>query len=164
MPPLTQPAGPIRTEAERNLALLGYGLLGVSIFFAGVTALVAVIIAYALHDAATDQLSSHFRLQIRIFWVGAACVLLALVGGVVAAFGALGNFLHAAPPSDLVRHVVLWNHDIDLSSLRVTPLVVIAATVAVGAAILGVVWMIVAPTVGFIRLASARHMGQTAAS
>ncbi|MFA7261443.1 MAG: hypothetical protein WC068_00355 [Caulobacter sp.] len=159
---MTQPAGLIRREAERNLALLGYGLLGVSIFFAGVTALVAVIIAYALRDAATEQLSSHFRLQIRIFWIGAACALLAVVGGLVAAFGALGNFLHQAPPADLVRHVVLWGNAIDLSGLRVTPLVVIAATVAVGAALLGAAWMIVAPTIGFIRLASSRHMGQTA--
>ena len=61
---MLKPAGAIRTEAERNLALLGYGLLGVSVFFAGVTALVAVIVAYALHDAATETLSSHFRFQI----------------------------------------------------------------------------------------------------
>lgn len=159
---MTKPAGAIRTEAERNLALLGYGLLAVSVFFAGVTALVAVIIAYALHDAATEQLSSHFRFQIRIFWIAAACVLLAVVGSVVAAFGALGNFLHQAPPTDLVRHVVLWGHDFDLSGLRVTPLVVVAATVAVGAALLGVIWTIVAPAIGFIRLASSRHIGQTA--
>jgi len=159
---VTKPAGAIRTEAERNLALLGYGLLAVSVFFAGVTALVAVIIAYALHDAATEQLSSHFRFQIRIFWIGAACVLLAVVGSLVATFGALGNFLHHAPPTDLVRHVVLWGRDFDLSGLRVTPLVVVAATVAVGSALLGVIWTIVAPAIGFIRLASSRHMGQTA--
>lgn len=50
---MTKPAGAIRTEAERNLALVAYGMLGFSVFFAGITALVAVIIAYALHDAAT---------------------------------------------------------------------------------------------------------------
>lgn len=161
---MTTPAGAIRTEAERNLALLGYGLLGVSIFFAGVTALVAVIVAYALHDAATEQLSRHFRLQIRIFWIGIAFVLLTAVSGLVAAFGALGNFLHQTPPADLVRHVVLWGYDIDLSGLRVTPLVIVASAVAVGAALLGIAWMIVAPTVGFIRLASSRHFGQTAPS
>ena len=51
---MNSPAVTIRTEAERNLALLAYGLLGVSVFFAGITALVAVIIAYTLHDAATE--------------------------------------------------------------------------------------------------------------
>lgn len=159
---MTKPAGAIRTEAERNLALLAYGLLGVSVFFAGITALVAVIIAYTLHDAATEELSSHFRVQVRIFWVGVACVALMVIAGVVAAFGALGNLLHSAPPSDLVRHIDLWGHDIDLSQLRITPLVVLSAAVSAGSALIGVLWMIGAPTIGFIRLATSRHMGETA--
>ncbi len=159
---MNKPAGPIRTEAERNLALLCYGLLGVSVFFAGVTALVAVIVAYALHDAATEELSGHFRFQIRIFWLAVGCVLLAVVAGVVAAFGAMGNLLHQAPPTDMVGHIDLWGHDIDLSSLRITPLVVVASTIAGGAALLGMLWIIIAPTVGFIRLATSKHIGQTA--
>ena len=161
---MNKPAGAIRTEAERNLALLAYGLLGVSVFFAGITALVAVIIAYTLHDAANETLSGHFRFQIRIFWVGVVCILLTIVAGIVATFGAVGNLLHAAPPADLVRTIDLWGHVIDLSRLRITPLVVIAATVAGGAAIFGALWMILASTIGFIRLASARHMGETARS
>lgn len=159
---MNKPAGAIRTEAERNLALLAYGLLGVSVFFAGITALVAVIIAYTLHDAATEALSSHFRFQVRIFWIGVVCVLLTVVAGIVATFGAVGNLLHEAPPADLVRTIDLWGHVIDLSRLRITPLVVIAATVAGGAAIFGALWMIGASTIGFIRLATSKHIGETA--
>lgn len=161
---MLKPAGAIRTEAERNLALLGYGLLGVSVFFAGVTALVAVIVAYALHDAATETLSSHFRFQIRIFWIGTGCLLLAVTAGGVAAFASLGNLLHHAAPGDMVSRITVWHHEVDLSGLRITPLVVISAVIALGAAALGALWMVVAPTIGFIRLATARHMRETALS
>ncbi len=155
-------AGPIRTEAERNLALLAYGLLGVSVFFAGITALVAAVIAYTLHDAANETLSRHFRFQIRIFWVGVAAIVLTVVAAVVAVLGAAGNLLHTAPPSDLVRTISVWGHQIDLSGLRITPLVVIATTVSAGSALLGALWMALASAIGFIRLASTRHMRETA--
>lgn len=161
---MNKPAGAIRTEAERNLALLAYGLLGVSVFFAGITALVAVIIAYTLHDAANETLSSHFRFQIRIFWIGLGCVALAVVAGVVAAVSSLGALLHQAPPTDMVRTLDLWGHSIDLSGLRITPLVVVSAGVAVSSALLGAVWTILAPAFGFIRLATSKHMSETAAS
>lgn len=159
---MTKPAGSLRTEAERNLALLGYGLLGVSILFAGVTAVVAVGIAYALHDAATEDLSRHFRFQIRIFWVGVGFILLTLVAGLVAAFGAVGNLLHQAAPTDMVTQIEVFGQQVDLSGLRITPLVVIATGVSAGAGLLGAVWMLIAPTTGFIRLATSRRMGETA--
>lgn len=158
---MTKPAGALRTEAERNLALLAYGLLGVSMFFAGVTALVAVIIAYWLHDAATEELSRHFRFQIRIFWIGVAAIVLTVIAGVVAALGAAGNLLHSAPPSDLVRTVEVWGQVYDLSGLRITPLVIVATAVSAGSAVLGALWMVLASAIGFIRLASSRHLGQT---
>lgn len=161
---MTKPAGIIRTEAERNLALLAYGLLGVSMFFAGITALVAIIIAYVLHDAATEELSRHFRFQIRIFWIGVAAVALTVIAGLVAALGAAGNLLHSAPPSDLVRTVYVFGREIDLSGLRMTPLVITAAAVSAGSAVLGALWMVGASAIGFIRLASSRHIGQTAHS
>lgn len=161
---MTKPAGIIRTEAERNLALLAYGLLGVSMFFAGITALVAIIIAYVLHDAATEELARHFRFQIRIFWLGVAAVALTVIAGLVAALGAAGNLLHSAPPSDLVRTVYVFGREIDLSGLRMTPLVITAAAVSAGSAVLGALWMVGASTIGFIRLASSKHIGQTAHS
>lgn len=160
--PLTTPAGAIRTEAERNLALLAYGLLGVSMFFAGITALVAIIIAYVLHDAATEELSRHFRFQIRIFWIGAAAVALTVIAGTVAALASAGALLHTAPPPDLVRTIHVFGHGIDLSGLRITPLVMTAAAVCAGSAVLGALWMVLASVIGFIRLATSKHLGQTA--
>jgi len=159
---ITMPAGLLRTEAERNLALLAYGLLGVSIFFAGTTALVAVIIAYVLHAANNEELSRHFRFQIRIFWIGFACVAVTVIAGLVAALAAAGNLLHEAVPADAVARIDIWGRHIDVSSLRITPLVVIAAAVCGGAALFGALWMVLASALGFIRLATSKHLGQTA--
>lgn len=91
-----------------------------------------------------------------------AAIILTVVAGVVAGLGAAGNLLHTAPPSDLVRTIDLWGHQIDLSGLRITPLVVIAAAVSAGSALLGALWMVLASAIGFIRLASSKHLGQTA--
>lgn len=159
---MTNPAGAIRTEAERNLALLSYGLLGVSVFFAGITALVAVIIAYSLHNAATEELSRHFRFQTRIFWVGVVCILVTIVAAIVATLGAAGNLLHTAPPPDLVRTMEVFGYPVDLSGLRLTPLVMTALAISAGSALFGALWMMLASAFGFIRLASSKHIGQTA--
>ncbi|MDP1738772.1 MAG: hypothetical protein Q8L23_15190 [Caulobacter sp.] len=156
------PAGLLRTEAERNLALLAYGLLGVSIFFAGTTALVAAVIAYVLHDAGTEDLSRHFRFQIRIFWIGVACIAVTIIAGLVATLAAAGNQLHDAAPADTVAQIDLWGRHFDVSGLRITPLVVIAATICGGTALFGALWMVIASTIGFVRLATSHSMGQTA--
>ncbi len=155
-------AGPVRTEVERNMALLAYGLMGVSIFFAGVTALAAVVIAYVLQNATTEDLSRHFRFQIRIFWVGVACLVVAAISAIVAGLGAAGNLLHSAPPSDLIGRIEVWGFEADLSGLRITPLVIIALSVSAAAAFFGGLWAMIASAIGFIRLATSPGMGQIA--
>src|SRR5687768_6848331 len=76
-------------DVVRNLAMFSYGLLFASIFFAGVPALIAAIIAYTQRDEAPPDVRTHYDFQIRIFWVAfalsiaaAACVLGAVVSGV----------------------------------------------------------------------------------
>jgi len=157
---VTKPAGAIRTEAERNLALLGYGLLAVSVFFAGTTALVAVIIAYWLHDAATEELSRHFRFQVRIFWIGmlfiAAFVIAGVAGGLLFLRDVIAN--HGRWQGvDLRREFVE-----QISEFRYNGLAFILLAASGLSAVLGILWMFIAPVIGFIRLASSRHIGQTA--
>ena len=157
---MTKPAGAIRTEAERNLALLGYGLLGVSVFFAGITALVAVIIAYTLHDAATEELSRHFRFQTRIFWVGVLLVAIFVVTGVSSGLLLLRDVIGSHgrwQGVDLHREFVEQVREFRYNSLAFGMLAASSLS-----AVLGVLWMFVAPTIGFIRLASSKHIGQTA--
>src|SRR5829696_6439022 len=75
-------------DTTMNMAMLGYALLFASIFFAGLPALIAVVIAYAHRKEGSRALRNHFNAQIRIFWVGfaltlaaAACALAGLVAG-----------------------------------------------------------------------------------
>jgi uncharacterized membrane protein len=60
------------------LALAVYVLFGLG-YFTGITALIGVIIAHVMVDDADPVLRSHYRFQIRTFWIG----LLFLVIGVV---------------------------------------------------------------------------------
>ena len=166
---MTKPAGAIRTEAERNLALLGYGLLGLSIFFAGTTALVGVLIAYWLHDAATPELSRHFRAQVRIFWVTvillAICVVMATAGLLLMIKGTLHHDLSELPTQPrgwfgiLVTRLSIAIEAPEPNGLA-TPRVLMLVSVVAG---LGAfLWSILASAIGFIRLASSKHIGQTA--
>lgn len=70
-------------EAQRklkNVALAGYALQAL-FFVAGISAIVAVVLAYIKRDDARDTwLESHFRWQIRTFWWG---LLWGIIGGVL---------------------------------------------------------------------------------
>ena len=60
----------------RNVVLAGYALQALA-FFVGISAIVAIVLAYVKRDDARGTwLESHFRWQIRTFWF-------ALLGGVI---------------------------------------------------------------------------------
>ncbi len=71
-----------------NMAKVAYILYLVSIVF-GVTALVAVVIAYVNRDEGPQWLRSHYQFQIRTFWIG----LLYLVVGSVLSLVIIGWFM-----------------------------------------------------------------------
>ena len=73
------------TMSDKQLALVVYILYLVS-YFTGITALVGVIIAFIQIDSADPILASHYRFQIRTFWIG----LLYLFVGVILAFVLIG--------------------------------------------------------------------------
>jgi uncharacterized membrane protein len=61
----------------KNVALAGYALQTLAFFLGGVPAIVAIVLAYVKRDDAVGTwLESHFRWQIRTFWIG-------LAGGIV---------------------------------------------------------------------------------
>jgi len=62
----------------------------------------------------------------------------------------------------VVTEIVVFGRQFDLSGVRITPLVVVAAGASAGAGLLGALWMLIAPTAGFIQLATSRRMGETA--
>ncbi len=64
---------PYETErpivSDNVLAIAVYVLYGVG-YFTGISALIGVIIAYMKVDDADPVLRSHYRFQIRTFWIG----------------------------------------------------------------------------------------------
>ena len=82
-----------RAASGRNLAFLNYGLLFASVFFAGVPALVAVIVAYSQKDQATPDIRAHHDFQIRIFWVALATTLIAAASVLGVVMGLVGELI-----------------------------------------------------------------------
>lgn len=145
-------------EAARNLALINYGLLFASIFFAGVPALIAVIIAYSQRDEAPPSIRSHHDFQIRIFWVAFALTMAAGACGLGALISGVGELME-------FTRVNGWDGfstiNIDLSRLAIDGRMVVLLVTAVVLSLLAGVWLIAAPAIGFIRLVSARGIGLT---
>ncbi len=69
--------------AERRTANLIYILYLLSLIF-GVTSLVGLVMAYINKGDAPEWVQSHYRFQIRTFWIG---LLFGVIGGVTVAFG-----------------------------------------------------------------------------
>jgi uncharacterized membrane protein len=58
--------------SDNTFALAVYVLYGVSYFASGVSALIGVVIAHMKVVDADPMLQSHYRFQIRTFWIGLA--------------------------------------------------------------------------------------------
>lgn len=147
-----------RAETARNIAYINYALLFAAVLFAGVPAVAAAVIAYAQRDEAPEILASHFAFQIRIFWIAFAMVMAA-----AAAF--LGVMVKIAATMFEVTRLEGWNAPdvVQIDFTRVTldaPLVALLALTSLFAA-LGGLWLIFAPALGVLRLASGRAMGHS---
>ena len=139
------------SDTSMNLAMLGYGLLFLSVFFAGLTALVAVVIAYSQKDAAPKRIRSHFNFQIRMFWVALALTLGAAAcasAGIVAGLGQIVD-VAAVTGFDDLGNVRIQLRDVTIDAGTIA---LLAAAVVLG--LLSTFRLIIASSVGFIRLAS----------
>jgi uncharacterized membrane protein len=76
---------PPQAVSNTTLAMIVYVLYFVSYFFL-LTAVVGVIIAYVQIGAADPMLQTHYRFQIRTFWIG----LIYFVAGVILCFVVVG--------------------------------------------------------------------------
>jgi uncharacterized membrane protein len=90
----TTPAPTSRPAARDSTAKIAYVLYLASLLV-GVTSLIAVVIAYVSVGDAPEPLRSHYRFQIRTFWIGALYGLVGVlllpvgVGGLVLLFVAV---------------------------------------------------------------------------
>jgi uncharacterized membrane protein len=147
-------------DASANLALVNYGLLFASIFFAGVPALIAAIIAYSQRDEATVSVRSHFNFQIRIFWVAFGLSLAAGASALAAVVRAAGDLLAFGKAQGWSN----FDMDLDMSRISIDGGVIALVVAFALFSVLAAAWLVAAPAIGFIRLASQRGMGHSAGS
>lgn len=153
-------AAPGRGDVDSNLALANYCLLFVSILFAGLPGLIAVVIAYVQRDVASPAVRSHFNYQIRIFWVALALSVIAALS----ALGALAIGIGQLIDFSLHNQWDAWDTiAFDGSDMRIDPAVILLLGVTAIALLAATFWLLIAPVIGFIRLASQRAMGDRAA-
>jgi uncharacterized membrane protein len=145
-------------ESSQNLAMIGYGLLFASIFFAGFPSLIAVVIAYSQRDAAPRFVRSHFQFQIRIFWVAFVLTLSAAACGLAGVITGLGEVIDVAAVRGLDH---LETTRIELPALTINAQVIGLVVAALLLGFLSSLWLLAAPAVGFIRLASERTIGHS---
>jgi len=144
-------------EVDRNLALLGYGLLFFAIFFAGVPALIAVAIAYTRRRDVNCTVKSHHRFQIYIFWIGFALTALAALSGLGAVISILVQAVSSAMHTKLNGFDVVSYRSVQFSGAVAAFSV---ATVSLG--VLTALWLLITSSYGFIQLATHRPIRQTA--
>ena len=77
-------AAPARQIAKTELMAKLVYILYLASLVVGVTSLVGVVIAYVYQGDAPEGLRTHFRLQIRTFWIG---LLYGLVGALLSLLG-----------------------------------------------------------------------------
>lgn len=147
-----------RGETAENLAMVAYGLLFASIFFAGAPALIAVVIAYSQRREASPRIRSHYDFQIRIFWVAFVLTLAAASSGLTGVIAGLGELIDVASISRIER---IESISIDLSHITIDGRVVGLLVAACVLGFLSSLWLLGASAVGFIRLASERAMGES---
>jgi uncharacterized membrane protein len=156
MTPVSETARTSGDDADRNLALLAYGLLFFAIFFAGAPALIAVAIAYTRKAKVPRLIRSHHRFQIFIFWTGLALTLLAALSGLAAVVTALVTIVGAAMHSG-------WNAQAFIvHPMHLGKVMAVFTTAAVLLGIVTGLWLMASSAYGFIRLASHRSIRQTA--
>jgi uncharacterized membrane protein len=140
---------------NRGVAMLNYGLLFTSIFFAGIPALIAVALAYARKSKTGPGLKKHFRFQIRIFWIAFFIALLA---------GACGLAGIVMAVVELAQGAGVWPWDgVDLRTMRVGGDIVFMLVAALILSLIDAAWLMASSAFGFIRLASDPGLSKAAA-
>lgn len=147
--------GPPPAGDGRALAMLNYGLMFCSIFFAGVPSLIAVAIAYSQKTRAAPWLRTHFKCQIALFWATFVLALAAGAMGLTGLFMALGELLVAGGRS--------WEAGWRIWEWRVNGAAIALMVGGVLVAALDAALLMINSAIGFIRLASAPPLGKSAA-
>ena len=150
-------SSPRAQNDDRALAFVVYAMHFVSPFVFGLTSLIGVVIAYVRRSEADPLLRSHYRFQIRAFWVGFALAMIAAIalllgGGVI--FWKLAAAVIADAPADAWSAV---SRELDVTF----PVAAFVSFIVAGCAWLATAaWMILSAVVGAVRLSSGQSIGR----
>lgn len=148
---------PAASSDDRNLALVSYGLLFAAPFVFGLTALIAVVIAYVRKPEAEPVVATHYRFQIRTFWVGFALSMVAVMGLVIGVGFLMVEVVKALlmnAPAD-AWEAVAWELQPVFPAVFFIGLIVFLAAYAASS-----LWLIVSSIIGMLRLGAHRPAGR----
>lgn len=150
---------------ERNLAFVIYGLLFISPFSLGLTALVAVVLAYIKKHNCDSFVQTHFRYQIKSFWVvfvlWALATFIAVICTVFLTL-TLANVILAQYNITDWRYLDIDLSNLDTSQIPVSTILGVASGFVISAlmTVLATVWILVSAVMGFIRLSHNKPIGK----
>lgn len=145
---------------DRNLAMVSYGLMFAAPFVFGLTALIAVVIAYVRKVDAEPLVLSHYRYQVRNFWIAFALAMLSvlcLTVGVGFFFAEMVGMMLNEIPRD-AWEVAAWDVE-----PRFPAIFFVGVLMFLAAYLMASLWIIVSSVVGMLRLAANQTIGRSAA-
>jgi len=152
-------AAPPSSE-DRGLAFLGYGLLLVSPFLAGMSGLVGVVLAYVRRGGAAPLERSHYNFQIRIFWITVAIFALAVIAFAVGAGYLITDIVNAATNNgeqwDAWEVAAFEDRNIRFHGESIVGFLISLALGGISA-----LWLFVSSLVGLFLLADQRPVGRS---
>jgi|GEM_PF-979395 len=150
---------------ERNLAIIIYVLMCLSPLSLGLTALIAVGLAYIKKNNCSSFVQTHFRYQIKSFWVAFVIWALATFIAVICTAFTIFTFMQLILTQNEVANWQTLQFDLtrlDLSRLSVPGILAIVSgfCISAGMTVLATLWMLFASIRGFLRLNDHKPIGK----
>ncbi|MFT4090882.1 MAG: hypothetical protein QM645_09125 [Asticcacaulis sp.] len=150
---------------ERNLAFIIYVLMCLSPLSLGITALIGVGLAYIKKNNCSTFVQTHFRYQIKSFWVAFVIWALATFIAVLCTGFTIFTFTNLILSQTGIANWQTLQFDLtrlDLSRLSVPAMLAIVAgfCISAGLTVLATLWMLFASVRGFLRLNDHKPIGK----
>ena len=147
------------SSEDRGLAFLGYGLLLISPFLAGMSGLVGVVLAYVRRSGAAPLERSHYNFQIRIFWIAVAIFAAAVIAFAVGAGYLISDLVNAATNNG--EQWDAWEvAAFEDENIRFHGESIVGFLIALVLGGLSVLWVFVSSLIGIFLLADQKPVGR----
>ena len=146
---------------DRNLAFVSYGLLFAAPFVFGLTALIAVVIAYVRKPEAVPMVRSHFRFQIQAFWVSFALSIIAAVA-LMTGFGFFVADMVGMMTNDMQGWDAWRTASYDAGDLRFHSVTLMGVAIFLFCYISAGLWAMLSSVYGMVRLGGQKPVGGAA--